>query len=59
MKRVHDILRSQAGATSIEYAAIASLISIAAYRGLWHLITKPFHWEKTAHGLSSGSNDHA
>jgi Flp pilus assembly pilin Flp len=31
MKRVHDILRSQGGATSIEYAAIASLISIAAY----------------------------
>jgi|HubBroStandDraft_5_1064220.scaffolds.fasta_scaffold09213_5 cellulose synthase/poly-beta-1,6-N-acetylglucosamine synthase-like glycosyltransferase len=28
------------------------LISAAAYRGLWHLITKPFHWEKTAHGLS-------
>lgn len=31
MKRVHDILRSEAGVTSIEYAAIASLISIAAY----------------------------
>ena len=28
------------------------LISVAAYRGLWHLIVKPFHWEKTAHGLS-------
>lgn len=31
MKRFHDILRSQSGATSIEYAAIASLISVAAY----------------------------
>jgi cellulose synthase/poly-beta-1,6-N-acetylglucosamine synthase-like glycosyltransferase len=28
------------------------LISIAGYRGLWHLATKPFHWEKTTHGLS-------
>jgi glycosyltransferase XagB len=28
------------------------LISAAAYRGLWHLLVKPFHWEKTAHGLS-------
>lgn len=29
------------------------LISIAAYRGLWHLLTKPFHWEKTAHGANA------
>ena len=28
------------------------LISVAAYRGLWQLVTKPFHWEKTTHGLS-------
>ncbi len=28
------------------------LISIAGYRALWHLLTKPFHWEKTTHGLS-------
>jgi cellulose synthase/poly-beta-1,6-N-acetylglucosamine synthase-like glycosyltransferase len=28
------------------------LISIAGYRALWHLAIKPFHWEKTAHGLS-------
>ncbi|HWA89595.1 MAG TPA: glycosyltransferase [Rhizomicrobium sp.] len=28
------------------------LISVAGYRALWHLATKPFHWEKTAHGLS-------
>jgi glycosyltransferase XagB len=26
--------------------------SIAAYKGLWQLITKPFYWEKTDHGLS-------
>ncbi|HEX4294222.1 MAG TPA: glycosyltransferase family 2 protein [Rhizomicrobium sp.] len=28
------------------------LISVAAWRGLWHLVTRPFHWEKTTHGLS-------
>ncbi|HEX4302452.1 MAG TPA: glycosyltransferase [Rhizomicrobium sp.] len=29
-----------------------ALISLAAWRGLKQLITDPFHWEKTAHGLS-------
>ncbi len=29
-----------------------ALISCAAWRGLGQLITNPFHWEKTAHGLS-------
>jgi hypothetical protein len=33
-------------------AAYWLLVSIAAYRGLWHLFTRPFHWEKTAHGLN-------
>jgi cellulose synthase/poly-beta-1,6-N-acetylglucosamine synthase-like glycosyltransferase len=28
------------------------LISIAAYKGLWQLLYKPFYWEKTRHGLS-------
>ena len=28
------------------------LISIAAWRGLLQLITKPFYWEKTLHGVS-------
>jgi cellulose synthase/poly-beta-1,6-N-acetylglucosamine synthase-like glycosyltransferase len=27
-----------------------ALISIAAYRGLWQLVFKPFYWEKTPHG---------
>lgn len=31
------------------------LISVAGYRALWHLATKPFHWEKTVHGLSNPS----
>jgi cellulose synthase/poly-beta-1,6-N-acetylglucosamine synthase-like glycosyltransferase len=29
-----------------------ALISIAAYRALWQLLRRPFHWEKTQHGLS-------
>ena len=29
------------------------LMSIAAYKALWQLITKPFYWEKTSHGLTS------
>lgn len=28
------------------------LISVAAYKALWQLLTRPFHWEKTEHGLS-------
>jgi glycosyltransferase XagB len=28
------------------------LISIAAYKALWQLLTRPFHWEKTEHGIS-------
>jgi hypothetical protein len=27
--------------------------SISAYIALWQLITKPFYWEKTDHGLTS------
>ncbi|KLT65647.1 glycosyltransferase family 2 protein [Pedobacter sp. BMA] len=29
--------------------------SISAYKGLWQLVTKPFYWEKTNHGLSKVS----
>jgi cellulose synthase/poly-beta-1,6-N-acetylglucosamine synthase-like glycosyltransferase len=29
------------------------LHSIAAYKGLWQLITRPHYWEKTAHGLTT------
>lgn len=28
------------------------LHSIAAYKALWQLFTRPFYWEKTTHGLS-------
>ncbi|NMC85678.1 MAG: glycosyltransferase [Anaerolineaceae bacterium] len=27
------------------------LMSIAAWRALWQLVTRPFYWEKTVHGL--------
>jgi len=30
--------------------------SIAAYKGLYQLVVKPFYWEKTNHGLSKVSN---
>jgi glycosyltransferase XagB len=29
------------------------LHSLAAYKGLWQLITKPHYWEKTEHGLTT------
>ena len=33
--------------------------SIAAYKGLWQLIYKPFYWEKTNHGLTKVSTSGA
>lgn len=33
------------------------LHSIAAYKGLWQLIRKPFYWEKTTHGLTQVNAD--
>jgi hypothetical protein len=27
-------------------------MSIAAVKAAWQLITKPFYWEKTTHGLT-------
>lgn len=35
-----------------------TLHSIAAYKGLWQLISKPFYWEKTTHGLTKVEADH-
>jgi cellulose synthase/poly-beta-1,6-N-acetylglucosamine synthase-like glycosyltransferase len=32
------------------------LHSIASYKGLWQLITKPHYWEKTEHGLTNQSS---
>lgn len=28
------------------------LLSVAACKALWQLVTNPFHWEKTTHGIS-------
>jgi cellulose synthase/poly-beta-1,6-N-acetylglucosamine synthase-like glycosyltransferase len=30
-----------------------ALVSIAAWRALWQLATRPFYWEKTAHGVTT------
>ncbi|MCS7225404.1 MAG: glycosyltransferase [Gloeomargarita sp. SKYB31] len=35
------------------------LHSAAAYMALWQLFTKPFYWEKTIHGLSKMTHQHA
>lgn len=39
----------------VKYALLTPLywvmMSLAAYKALWQLITKPFYWEKTEHGL--------
>ncbi len=32
------------------------LHSVAAYKGLWQLLTRPHYWEKTEHGLTSQSS---
>jgi hypothetical protein len=32
--------------------------SIAAYIALWQLVTNPFYWEKTDHGLTNVETDH-
>ncbi len=36
------------GLTVIAYWA---MVSLAGYRGLWQLMTRPFYWEKTMHGV--------
>lgn len=41
---------------SVVIPAYWMLISIGAWRSLVQLITKPFYWEKTAHGVSHASN---
>jgi glycosyltransferase XagB len=33
------------------------LMSIAGYKGLWQLVTRPFYWEKTNHGISRFTKD--
>lgn len=32
--------------------AYCLLQSVAAYKALWQLVTRPFYWEKTLHGIS-------
>jgi len=33
------------------------LAALAAYKGIWELVSKPFYWDKTAHGQNSGANE--
>ena len=33
-----------------------ALISVAAWKGFLQLFTRPFHWEKTRHGLDAGAS---
>jgi len=40
---------------SLQLPAYYFLMSIAAWRALWQLVTKPHYWEKTEHGLTSVS----
>ncbi len=40
---------SPLGLTAVAYWA---MMSLAAWKALWQLATKPFYWEKTQHGLS-------
>jgi cellulose synthase/poly-beta-1,6-N-acetylglucosamine synthase-like glycosyltransferase len=47
-KRHHSSLL----ASALTVPAYWLLMCIAAYKGLWQLITRPFFWEKTTHGIS-------
>ncbi|NNU75417.1 glycosyltransferase family 2 protein [Clostridium estertheticum] len=45
----------------VKYALLTpiywALMSIAAYKAVWQLITNPFYWEKTDHGLTKESDE--
>jgi len=45
----------------IKYALLSPLywvlMSVAAYKALFQLISKPFYWEKTSHGLTTAEHD--
>ncbi len=32
------------------------LAAVAAYKGLWEMITSPFYWDKTAHGIHDSAS---
>ncbi|MSW64000.1 MAG: glycosyltransferase, partial [Actinobacteria bacterium] len=45
----------------VAYALLSPLYwmlhSVASYKAAWQLVTKPFYWEKTEHGLTSHTQD--
>lgn len=57
MQRKYDLSYSL-----VKYALLTpiywALMSIAAFKAAWQLVTKPFYWEKTVHGLASGQTPH-
>ncbi|TMV50885.1 glycosyltransferase [Paenibacillus mesophilus] len=57
MKRKYDLSYSL-----VKYALLTpiywAMMSIAAFKAAWQLVTKPFYWEKTVHGLASGQTPH-
>lgn len=44
---------------SILMSIYMALGTLAIYKGAWELVTKPFYWEKTAHGHSNEDLDQA
>lgn len=57
---IHQLERRKENVFSyglVKYALLTPiywvLMSIAAVKAAWQLITKPFYWEKTTHGLST------
>jgi cellulose synthase/poly-beta-1,6-N-acetylglucosamine synthase-like glycosyltransferase len=55
---IHDMENKKQNFVSyrlVKYALLTPLywamMSIAAYKAAWQLVTKPFYWEKTVHGL--------
>ena len=46
-QRRHRFLRKWVPSLHFYYP----LAALAAYKGLWELLVRPFYWDKTAHGL--------
>jgi len=45
----------------VKYALLTpiywALMSVSAYKAAWQLVTNPFYWEKTDHGLTKDNDD--
>jgi cellulose synthase/poly-beta-1,6-N-acetylglucosamine synthase-like glycosyltransferase len=56
-RRQHDLARAGLITAVLTTPAYALLASVATYRAIWQLFSRPHHWEKTPHGLSGGATD--